>query len=29
MNMLKKEAQNLMKLRHPNLLGLIEQPMED
>jgi SCY1-like protein 2 len=28
-NMLKKEAQNLMKLRHPNLLSLIEQPMED
>ena len=29
MALLKKEAQNLTKLRHPNLLSLIEQPMED
>jgi SCY1-like protein 2 len=27
--LLKKDAQNLTKLRHPNLLSLIEQPMED
>jgi SCY1-like protein 2 len=26
---LKKDAQNLAKLRHPNLLSLIEQPQED
>jgi SCY1-like protein 2 len=26
---LKKDAQNLMKLRHPNLLSLIEPPQED
>ena len=28
-NILKKDAQNLTKLRHPNLLSLIEQPLED
>ena len=29
LGVLKKDAQNLTKLRHPNLLSLIEQPMED
>ena len=28
-NVLKKESTNLMKLRHPSILSLIEQPQED